>query len=123
MRERVSLLAYSPLGQGFLTGKYLNGARPAGARTTLFNRGQRYQTPGAEPAIEAYVALARDLGLDPAELAIAFVASRPFVTSTIIGATSMEQLRTDIAAADVTITPEIEERIDAIHLANCNPCP
>lgn len=123
MRERVSLLAYSPLGQGFLTGKYLNGARPAGARTTLFNRGQRYQTPGAEPAVEAYVGLARDLGLDPAELAIAFVASRPFVTSTIIGATSMEQLRTDIAAADVTITPEIEERIDAIHLANCNPCP
>ena len=53
MREEVGLLAYSPLGQGFLTGKYLDGARPAGARTTLFDRGQRYETPGAEPAIAA----------------------------------------------------------------------
>jgi aryl-alcohol dehydrogenase-like predicted oxidoreductase len=123
LREGVSLLAYSPLGQGFLTGKYLDGARPEGARTTLFNRGQRYQTPGAEPAIAAYLGLARELGLDPAQLAIAFVDSRPFVTSTIIGATSMAQLKADIAAVQVRITPEIEERIDAIHLLNCNPCP
>ena len=123
MREEVSLLAYSPLGQGFLTGKYLDGARPEGARTTLFNRGQRYQTPGAEAAIAAYVGLARELGLDPAALAIAFVDSRPFVTSTIIGATSMAQLEADIAAARVAITPEIEERINAIHVLNCNPCP
>ena len=93
LREEVSLLAYSPLGQGFLTGKYLDGARPEGARTTLFNRGQRYQTPGAETAIAAYVGLARELGLDPAQLAIAFVDSRPFVTSTIIGATSMGSSR------------------------------
>ncbi|HEU4520132.1 MAG TPA: aldo/keto reductase, partial [Microvirga sp.] len=64
MREEVSLLAYSPLGQGFLTGKYLDGARPEGARTTLFDRGQRDQTPGAEAAIAAYVGLARELGLD-----------------------------------------------------------
>lgn len=123
MREEVSLLAYSPLGQGFLTGKYLDGARPEGARTTLFNRGQRYQTPGADAAIAAYVGLARELGLDPAELAIAFVDSRPFVTSTIIGATSMAQLEADIAAVRVEITPEIEERINAIHVLNCNPCP
>jgi aryl-alcohol dehydrogenase-like predicted oxidoreductase len=123
MREEVSLLAYSPLGQGFLTGKYLDGARPEGARTTLFSRGQRYQTPGAEAAIAAYVGLARELGLDPAELAIAFVDSRPFVTSTIIGATSMAQLEADIAAVRVEITPEIEERINAIHVLNCNPCP
>jgi aryl-alcohol dehydrogenase-like predicted oxidoreductase len=123
MREEVSLLAYSPLGQGFLTGKYLDGARPEGARTTLFNRGQRYQTPGAEAAIAAYVGLARELGLDPAALAIAFVDSRPFVTSTIIGATSMAQLEADIAAVRVAITPEIEERINAIHVLNCNPCP
>jgi aryl-alcohol dehydrogenase-like predicted oxidoreductase len=123
MREEVSLLAYSPLGQGFLTGKYLDGARPEGARTTLFSRGQRYQTPGAETAIAAYVGLARELGLDPAALAIAFVDSRPFVTSTIIGATSMAQLEADIAAVRVAITPEIEERINAIHVLNCNPCP
>ena len=123
MREDVSLLAYSPLGQGYLTGKYLDGARPAGARTTLFQRGQRYETPGAEPAIRQYVALAREFGLDPAQMAIAFVNSRPFLTSTIIGATSMEHLKTNIGALDVTITPELEERIDAIHLQNANPCP
>ena len=123
LREEVSLLAYSPLGQGYLIGKYLHGARPAGARTTLFNRGQRYQTPGAEPAIERYVSLAREFGLDPAQMAIAFCLSRPFVTSTIIGATSMEQLKTDIASLDVTIGPELEERIDAIHRVHTNPCP
>jgi aryl-alcohol dehydrogenase-like predicted oxidoreductase len=123
MREQVSCLAYSPLAQGFLTGKYLDGARPAGARTTLFARGQRYETPGAEPAIRQYLSLAREFGLDPAQMALAFVNSRPFVTANIIGATSMEQLATDIASIDVTITPELEERIDAIHLVHTNPCP
>jgi aryl-alcohol dehydrogenase-like predicted oxidoreductase len=123
LREEVSLLAYSPLGQGYLTGKYLYGARPAGTRTTLFNRGQRYQTPGADLAIEKYVELAREFGLDPAQMAIAFCKTRAFVTSTIIGATSMEQLEADIGAVDATISPELAERIDAIHLVHCNPCP
>ncbi|UVF19905.1 aldo/keto reductase [Microvirga terrae] len=123
MRENVSLLAYSPLAQGYLTGKYLDGARPAGARTTLFNRGQRYENPTAEAAIRKYIALAKEFGLDPAQMALAFVNSRPFVGSTIIGATSMEQLKTDVASIDVTITPELEERIDAIHVEHCNPCP
>jgi aryl-alcohol dehydrogenase-like predicted oxidoreductase len=122
-REQVSLLAYSPLGQGYLTGKYLNGARPPGARTTLFERSQRYETPGAERAIEKYVGLAREFGLDPAQMALAFVNARPFVTSTIIGATSMEQLKVDIGSIDVTITPELEDRLNAIHLLHTNPCP
>lgn len=123
VREDVGLLAYSPLGQGFLTGKYLHGARPAGARGTLFNRGQRYEKPGATEAIEAYLELARELGLDVAQLAIAFVQSRPFVTSAIIGATTLDQLATDIAAHEVRITPEIEDRIDAIHQIHSNPAP
>jgi aryl-alcohol dehydrogenase-like predicted oxidoreductase len=123
MREGVGLLAYSPLAQGYLTGKYLDGARPEGARTTLFKRGQRYETPGAEEAIRKYVALAREAGLDPAQMALAFVNAQPFVHSTIIGATSMEQLKTDIASVNVTITPDLEERINAIHLKHCNPCP
>jgi aryl-alcohol dehydrogenase-like predicted oxidoreductase len=123
MHENVSLLAYSPLAQGYLTGKYLDGARPAGARTTLFSRGQRYENPTAEAAIRKYIALAREFGLDPAQMALAFVNSRPFLTSNIIGATSMEQLKTDIASIDVTITPELEERINAIHVEHCNPCP
>ena len=123
MQENVSLLAYSPLGQGYLTGKYLDGARPPGTRTTLFGRGQRYENPTAEAAIRKYIALAKEFNLDPAQMALAFVNSRPFVTSNIIGATSMEQLKTDIASIDVTITPEIEERINAIHVEHCNPCP
>jgi aryl-alcohol dehydrogenase-like predicted oxidoreductase len=123
MHENVSLLAYSPLAQGYLTGKYLDGARPPGARTTLFERGQRYENPTAEAAIRKYIALAREFGLDPAQMALAFVSSRPFVTSNIIGATSMEQLKTDIASVAVTITPELEERINAIHVEHCNPCP
>jgi len=123
LRENVSLLAYSPLAQGYLTGKYLDGARPPGARTTLFNRGQRYENPTAEAAIRKYLALAKEFGLDPAQMALAYVNSRPFVTSNIIGATSMAQLKTDIASIDVTITPELEKRIDAIHVEHCNPCP
>jgi aryl-alcohol dehydrogenase-like predicted oxidoreductase len=123
MHETVSLLAYSPLAQGYLTGKYLDGARPAGARTTLFERGQRYENPTAEAAIRKYIALAREFGLDPAQMALAFVSSRPFVTSNIIGATSMGQLKTDVASIDVTITPELEKRINAIHVEHCNPCP
>jgi aryl-alcohol dehydrogenase-like predicted oxidoreductase len=123
MHENVSLLAYSPLAQGYLTGKYLDGARPAGARTTLFGRGQRYENPTAEAAIRKYLALAREFGLDPAQMALAFVNSRPFVTSNIIGATSLEQLKTDIASVNVTITPDLEKRIDAIHVEHCNPCP
>ncbi|WP_460450590.1 aldo/keto reductase [Alsobacter sp. SYSU BS001988] len=123
MREQVGLLAYSPLAQGFLTGKYLNGARPAGTRTTLFNRGQRYQKPGAEEAISRYVALARDWSMDPAQMALAFVNARPFLASNIIGATSMEQLKTDIASAQVKLAPELEAAIDAIHQIHQNPCP
>jgi aryl-alcohol dehydrogenase-like predicted oxidoreductase len=121
--EDVGLLAYSPLAQGFLTGKYLDGARPAGARTTLFDRGQRYQTAGSEAAIRRYVALAKEAGLDPAQMALAFVNSRAFVTSNIIGATSMAQLKTDIASIDVALPADLEAKIDAIHQEVGNPCP
>lgn len=123
MREQVGLLAYSPLAQGYLTGKYLNGSRPAGARTTLFNRGQRYERPGTDTAIEKYIALARKYDLDPAQMALAFVTSRPFVTSTIIGATTMAQLEADIGSAKTVITPELEAEINDIHQLHCNPCP
>lgn len=122
--EQVGLLAYSPLAQGYLTGKYLNGARPAGARSTLFNRGQRYETAGSEAAIMDYVALAHEYGLDPAAMANAFVTSRSFVTSNIIGATSMAQLKVCVEGSlAVHMTPELEGRIDAIHQLRGNPCP
>jgi aryl-alcohol dehydrogenase-like predicted oxidoreductase len=123
LREDVSLLPYSPLAQGYLTGKYLDGARPAGARTTLFNRGQRYEKPGADTAIRAYISLAREFGLDPGQMALAFVNSRPFVTSNIIGATTMAQLKTNIASVDVSITPDLEARINHIHQLHMNPAP
>jgi aryl-alcohol dehydrogenase-like predicted oxidoreductase len=123
MREDVGLLAYSPLGQGFLTGKYLDGARPAGARETLFQRGQRYQKPGSEAAIRAYVNLAKEFGLNPAQMALAFVNTRPFLGANIIGATTMAQLKTNIDSVDVAMTPELEERINAIHQLHMNPAP
>ncbi len=123
MREDLGLLAYSSLAQGYLTGKYRDGALPEGTRKTLYNRLQRYEKPGAAEAIHAYVDLAAELGLDPAQMALAFVTSRPFVTATIIGASRMEQLKTDIASIDVRITPEVEERIDALHQLTMNRCP
>ncbi|MBK4216765.1 aldo/keto reductase [Paracoccus caeni] len=122
-REDVGLLAYSPLAQGFLTGKYRNGARPEGARLTLFNRGDRYTKPGVAEAVDAYLQIADDFGLDPAALAIAYVTSRPFVTANIIGATKPEQLQADLASVEVTITPEIEARIDAIFQLHGSPAP
>jgi aryl-alcohol dehydrogenase-like predicted oxidoreductase len=122
-RDNVGLLAYSPLAQGYLTGKYMGGARPAGARTTLFERAQRYEKPGVEAAIAAYLALARELGVDPSQLALAYVTSRPFVTSNIIGATTMAQLTCDLDSVDVKITPEIEAQIDEIHQLHSNPAP
>jgi aryl-alcohol dehydrogenase-like predicted oxidoreductase len=122
-RERVGLLAYSPLGFGVLSGKYLDGARPANARLTLFERFQRYSSVQGQRATRAYVELARAHGLDPAQMALAFVNSRPFTTATIIGATTMAQLRSDIASIDVTLTPAVRAAIEAIHTDQPNPSP
>ena len=123
MREHVGLLAYSPLAQGYLSGKYLHGARPTGARSTLFNRGQRYERPGTEDAIVKYIAIAKDFGLDVSQMALAYVTTREFVTSNIIGATTMAQLKLDIDSINVKITPELEHRIDEVHQLHCNPAP
>lgn len=123
IREDVRLLAYSSLGQGYLTGKYLNGARPKGARRTLFARQARYEGPGADEAYTAYVALAKEFGIDAAQMAIAFTASRPFVTANIIGATTLEQLGNALEAGDLTITEELEDRINELHVIHGNPCP
>lgn len=123
LREDVGLLAYSPLAQGYLTGKYQGGARPPGARTTLFERGARYEKAGAAEAIDAYLALAKEAGLDPAQMALAFVTSRRFVTSNIIGATTMEQLATDIASSSLRLSPEVERKIEEIHQLRRDPAP
>ena len=91
--EDVGLLAYSPLAMGMLCGKYLDGARPEGARLTRYERFTRYSNPQAEAATAEYVALARRLGLSPTHLALAFINQQPFVTSNLIGATALAQLR------------------------------
>lgn len=122
-REDVGLLAYSPLAQGYLTGKYLDGARPAGARTTLFNRGQRYEKPGTEAAVRAYIKLASEVGLTPVQLSQAWVTSRPFVTSNIIGATSIAQLQETLDTLAVHLTPEIESAVNALFQLHGSPAP
>lgn len=122
-REDVGLLAYSPLGFGVLSGKYLHGARPAGARLTLFTRFSRYNNARAGRAAEAYVTLARLYGLDPAQMALAYINKRRFVTSNIIGATNLSQLRANLASIDLKLPAEVISGIEAIHQDNPNPSP
>ena len=111
-REDVGLLAYSPIAQGYLSGKYQNGALPKGSRKELFNRLQRYEGPYAEEAIQAYLDIASKYEIDPTQLANQFVTTRPFVTSNIIGATNMEQLKLAVTSIDINLTKEIEEDIE-----------
>lgn len=121
--EDMGLLAYSPLGFGVLSGKYLDGARPEGARLTLFTRFDRYNSVNAGRATQAYVDIARKHGLDPAQMALAYVTSRSFVTSNIIGATTMAQLKDNIASMDLKLDEAVIEDIEAVHKDIPNPCP
>jgi aryl-alcohol dehydrogenase-like predicted oxidoreductase len=113
-QEEVGLLAYSPLAAGLLTGKYQGGARPAGARATINEGLGGRMTPHMEPAVEAYLALARDHGLDPAQMALAWAAGRPFVASVLLGATSPDQLRTDLGAAELRLDDSVLDGIEEI---------
>lgn len=122
-REDVGLLAYSPLAQGFLSGKYQGGAIPQGSRKQLFDRLQRYEKPGAEQAIDSYLSIAKKHGLDPSQLANQFVTTRDFVTSNIIGATNMEQLKLAVTSVDVAWSEELEKEINEVHLRAPNICP
>jgi len=122
-RERVGLIAYSPLGFGVLTGKYLEGRRPPEARLTRFERFRRYTNPRGLAATQAYCDLARRHGLDPAQMAISYVMHRPFVTSTLVGATILEQLARNIASLELALPADVSSGIEEIHQANPNPCP
>ena len=122
LREQVGLLPYSALSMGVLTGKYLDGARPAGARFTIFERNKdRYNPPHAQEAVRRYVELARAHRMDPAVLALTFAKQRAFTTSVIIGATSIEQLVTDMQAADTVLSPESMQEIEAIYTTFPDP--
>lgn len=123
IREDVGLLSYSPLGQGYLTGKYRNGALPEGSRKALFNRLQRYESAPADRAIESYLVLADKYGIDPSQLAIRFCDTRNFMASTIIGATTMDQLKICIDAFDLAWSEELEKDVNALHLEQPSPCP
>ena len=119
-REKVGLLAYSPLAQGYLTGKYQNGNLPKGSRKELFNRLQRYEGVGSEEAIDAYLNIAKKYNIDPSQLANQFVTTRPFVTSNIIGATNMDQLKLAVTSNQISLTEEIEEEIEEAFKLNGN---
>jgi aryl-alcohol dehydrogenase-like predicted oxidoreductase len=123
IREECGLLAYSPLAFGVLSGKYLNGAQPPKGRITLYARFQRYKGAKADAATQRYVKIANDAGLDPAQMALAFVTSRNFVTSNIIGATTLEQLKPNIASVDIRLPPDVVKAIDDVHKDIPNPCP
>lgn len=122
-REDCGLLAYSPLAFGALSGKYLHGAKPEGARLTLFERFDRYSNPQALRAIEAYVNLARESALDAAQMALAYVNCRPFVTSNIIGATNLQQLRSNLDSIHISLSDDVLEKIEQIHTEIPNPSP
>lgn len=123
LREDVGLLAYSPLAGGNLSGKYLGGVIPPGSRRDVAKQFVRYDLPGQAPASARYVAIAHAHGLDPSQLALAYVNSRAFVTATIIGATSIEQLKADIASVDLVLGQNVLEAIEAVHRDIPDPCP
>ncbi len=122
LRENIGFLPYSPLAMGVLSGKYLDGAKPEGARFTVQQRNSsRYNPPHVQESVRKYVALAKANGLDPATMALAFVNSRQFVTSNIIGATKIEQLKVDIASADVELSKDILDEIAKIYTEHPDP--
>ena len=117
------LLAYSALAFGLLSGKHTGGIAP-GSRFARFDGfGARYRKPNVDEAVAAYVELAREYQIAPAQLALAFVRSRFFVASTIIGATTLPQLEENLGSLGVTLSRELLDRIDAIHARYPNPAP
>jgi len=124
IREKVGLLAYSPLASGYLSGKYRNGSMPKNSRMDLFyDYWPRYRTPNSEKVIEEYWNLAKNFNLNLAQMAIKFCEIQPFVTSVIIGATKMEQLKSNIDSVNINLDKEIIKTIGKIQKRYPNPCP
>ena len=123
IRQKCGLLVYYPLAAGALSGKYRNGKMPKNSRMALFKGWERHLNPLAMQAYDEYYKLAKDFNLTMVQLAQSFVNSRPFVTSNIIGATTMEQLKENIDSVNIDFTDEMMERVDKIHNENPNPSP
>jgi len=122
-REKVGLLAYSPLAFGALSGKYIGGKEPDGARLTVYKYFTRYTKPLGREVTENYFNLARRHNMDPAQMALQFVTSRWFVTANIIGARTMDQLKSNIASIELELSDDLLKEIEEIHRNNSNPCP
>lgn len=124
MRENIGLLAYSPLAQGVLSGKYLDGKLPEGARGTIFPRFiARYKNEGSEKAVRRYLEIAQNCNISLSQLALAYINQLPFVTSNIIGATKMEQLKENIDSINIELSDEVLAEIEAVHAQIPNPAP
>ena len=123
IRQKCGLLVYYPLAAGALSGKYRNGEMPKKSRMALFKGWERHLNPLAMRAYDEYYKLAKDFNLTMVQLAQSFVNSRSFVTSNIIGATTMEQLKENIDSVNIDFTDEMMERVDKIHNENPNPSP
>ena len=123
IREGLGLLAYSPLGFGVLTGKYINGTASDNSRLKLFPRFSRYSSPEATKATKAYLKIALENNLSLAQMSLAFVNQQPFVTSNIIGATNLKQLAENISSIEVTLNDEILSKINDVHSKTPNPSP
>ena len=123
IREDIGLLAYSPMAFGVLSGKYIKGTAADNARLKLFPRFARYSGDKATEATKRYLEIAEDHNMTLAQMALAFVTDRPFMTSNIIGATSLEQLEENIDSIDITLDNEILKAINAVHADLPNPAP
>ena len=123
IRENIGLLVYSPMAFGVLSGKYIKGIEGQKARLHLFPRFARYSSQQATEATKQYLQLAENNGLILAQMSLAFVNQRRFVTSNIIGATSVNQLKENIDSINLTLNTELMQQIDAIHAKIPNPAP
>ena len=122
VRERCGLLAYSPLGFGVLSGKYLDG-KPEGSRLQRWDYFTRYSNAESVAATRRYAELARRYRMTPAQMALAFINRQPFLTSNIIGATTQEQLEENLSSASLELPDELLGEIEAVHTAQPNPAP
>ena len=123
VREKSGLLAYSPLAFGYLTGKYRNNNLPEKSRMKLFKDFTRYKNENGQKAIEEYYKLSQKFNLDFTQMSLKFCEIQPFMTSVIIGATTIEQLKTNIESVNVSLTSEILNKINNVHKLITNPCP
>ena len=123
IRDKCGLLAYYPLATGYLSGKYRNNQKPKNSRQALFKGWERFGNPRAVRSYDKYYDLAKEFKMSATQLALAFVNSREFVTSNIIGATSLSQLKENISSIDIDLNDEIIEKINLINSENPNPAP